>query len=116
MGGASMSSFDPNQNDVNRAQQIIKREQSNALNWATHVLCVFLVSLAFIVNLFRGSSKNPSIINLQRCSPIDWSIFGGFILVAIVVCYMNVQRVQEEDRVKRAVKMGISKSDLVYND
>jgi uncharacterized membrane protein YfcA len=101
--------------DLYTAQQIVKREGSNWLNWMTHLICTLLVTSAFAVNLIRGSAKNPSIVNLQKCGVVDWSIFWGFIVMACFLSYLSVQRVKEEDRIKRAVKVGVCKSDLVFD-
>jgi uncharacterized membrane protein YfcA len=37
--------------------------------------------------LLRGTSKNPSIINIQTCGVLDWTIFTGFIVTMIIVAY-----------------------------
>lgn len=98
--------------EIEAANLIVAREASNVKNWKTHAICIGLLSLLFVVNLFRGSSKNPSIINIQKCGVLDWSIFMGFIVVNIVVFYTQVIRVQSEERLKNVTKIGLCKSDI----
>lgn len=55
---------------------------------------IFLVALALVVNLLRGSPKNASIINIQKCGGLDWSILLGFILLALTVSFLAIGRMR----------------------
>jgi len=52
-----------------------------------------MLAFLFVVNLVRGSAKNPSIVNLNKCGGIDWAIFFGAFVVYIGICYINVLKV-----------------------
>ena len=87
----------PSATEIAAAEKIVERERSNLLNWRVHLLCTILLALAFVVNMMRGSSKNPSIINIAKCGTLDWGLFTGFILINIAVFYTQVVRVQNEE-------------------
>jgi hypothetical protein len=70
---------------ISAATKIVDREASNLKNWRTHLLCAGSLALLFVVNLLRGSSKNPSIINLQKCSALDWTIASAFIVFNVTL-------------------------------
>lgn len=56
-------------------------------------MCVALLFMLFVVNLLRGSSKNPSIINMAKCGVFDWTVCTTFIVVNSIVYYLQVKRV-----------------------
>lgn len=70
--------------------------------------------MLFVVNLMRGSSKNPSLINIKKCGLIDCLIFTSFIAFNITVTYLQVTRVQREQNIMIHTHIGISNSDILY--
>ena len=65
------------------------------------------------VNLIRGSPKNESIIGLDTCSTISWSLLTGLTVICILVTWYNVKQVQYEQRLKAKFNCGLSKSCLL---
>lgn len=96
-----------------KAEQVVAVEASNGKNWKTHLVCFCLLLLSFVVQLLRGSSKAPSIINIQQCGVIDWTIFGAFIAILLCVFYMQVLRVQGNEEVKKITGIG-KQSDFEF--
>lgn len=84
-------------------------------NWKTHVMSGSLLALLLLTNLMRGSSKNPSIINIQKCGGLDWFLFSSFIMMCVAVCYLQVRRVQNNERLKEITNIGTHKSDIKYH-
>jgi len=77
-------------------------------------MCVALVSLAFLVSLFRGSKRNPSIVNMQKCSSADMGILTMYLFVCFIVCFLQLNRCQLEEKLKQITKLGTCKSDISY--
>lgn len=42
----------------------MERSKHDFLHWRIHLLCFSILLLAFLVNLLRGSKKNPSIVGM----------------------------------------------------
>jgi cytochrome c biogenesis factor len=78
------------------------------------LLCAALVSLAFVVSLFRGSKRNPSIVNMQKCSSADVGILMSFLFTCFLVAFMQTNRCQLEQQLKQITKTGTCKSDISY--
>jgi len=76
--------------ELEQLDGILKKESSDFRQWPAHFMNIFLVGLALVTNLLRGSPKNPSILNISKCGAIDWSILGGFVLFASGVTYFTV--------------------------
>jgi hypothetical protein len=53
-----------------------------------------------LVNLFRGSKRNPSIFGVERCSIADWTALGFFLIVCIIVSYLSILLVRREQKIK----------------
>ena len=77
-------------------------------------MCAALVSLAFVVSLFRGSKRNPSIVNMQKCSSADVGLLIVFLSTCALVAYMQLNRCQLEEQLKKITKLGTCKSDISY--
>ena len=90
------------------------RDESNILPWRVHLLCAVILSLAFFVNLIRGSKKNPSIVNMRKCSAADWIIFSSFLVITALVSLTQIRRLQREEEIKKRTKVGLCKSDISY--
>jgi hypothetical protein len=63
-------------------EKLLWRENKDYRQWGIHLLSAFMVSSAFTVNLLRGSKKNKSIVGLEKCSAIDWTIFVVFLVMS----------------------------------
>jgi uncharacterized membrane protein YfcA len=74
-----------------------------------------MLGFLFTVNLVRGSSKNPSIVNINKCGALDWSIFFGAIITYVAICYINVLRVQYTESIKKLTNIGTHKTDISYS-
>jgi uncharacterized membrane protein YfcA len=105
----------PSQEVIEAAEKIVKTEKSNLLNWKCHVLCTVELAVLFLVNLMRGSKKNPSIINIQKCGGLDWFIFITAILFYVMLFQINVVAVQKAEQIKKIAKIGTHPSDIPYH-
>lgn len=99
---------------IEAANAIVARESSNTANWRCHVMCSCLLACVFVVNLMRGSKKNPSIINIQKCGSLDWTLFLGSVIFYVLVFYMNVLRIQQSEHIKKVTKIGYFSTDFEY--
>lgn len=67
----------------------IKAERSH-FQWAKQGLCILLLTLLILLNLFMGSSSNPSIIGIKKCGSAYWLIQGVFVIFCIIAAYIAV--------------------------
>lgn len=99
---------------IEAANAVVARESSNLANWKCHIMCFCLLACVFVVNMMRGSKKNPSIINIQKCGTLDWTLFLGSIIFYVLVFYMNVLKIQASEQIKKITKIGYFESDFEY--
>lgn len=78
------------------------------------MMCACMLALLFMVNLMRGSKKNPSIINIQKCGTLDWALLFGAIIFYVGVFYTNVLRVQRQEHIKKVAKVGVHEGDISF--
>lgn len=78
-------------------------------------MCACELAVLFLVNLMRGSSKNPSIISIEKCSRLDWFIFVTAILFYVILFQLNVVAVQKTEQIKKLAKIGTHPSDIPYH-
>jgi len=105
----------PSQELIEAAQKIVKKEKSNLLNYKCHIMCTVELAVLFLVNLMRGSKKNPSIINIQKCGRLDWFIFFSAILFYVILFQLNVIAVQKTEEIKKRAKIGSFPNDIPYH-
>ena len=48
------------------------------------LFAVILMIIVFVINLFRGSGKKPSVINNERCSGLDYVLLSMLIIEGII--------------------------------
>ena len=77
------------------------------------MFAIVIITVSLVVNFLRGSRKNPSIIGLEKCGTLDWSIFFAFIAIALLMTYIAVKINMREQALKE--KAGcICASDIKY--
>ena len=54
-----------------------------------------------LVNLIRGSPKNDSIVDLDKCGAPSWLLLAGFIILCLLVIWYNVKVVRKELSLKK---------------
>jgi uncharacterized membrane protein YfcA len=79
------------------------------MQWRKHLLALIAVSLSLAVNLARGSTKEPSLFGVKRCSDYDWAIFAGYIGISFILTYIASLIVRREQALK--LRSGIFQLD-----
>merc|ERR1712060_399387 len=74
-----------NADEIAELEAIQRRERSCSSQWAIQlqILCLTLCSMT--VNLIRGSPKTDSIIGIDKCGGLSWSLLIGFTLFLVLV-------------------------------
>ena len=76
--------------EVEELEQILDDEKSHLRMWRKHVLAILIITVSLVVNFLRGSRKTPSIIDIEKCGALDWSIFLFFFVFALLMSYVGV--------------------------
>jgi hypothetical protein len=79
------------------------------------VLALVAVSLSLAVNLARGSTKEPSLLGIKRCSENDCALFSGYIGLSGVLTYIAARIVYAEQALKFRTGRLQSDSDVRIN-
>lgn len=82
-------------------RMIQKREATCCSQWSIQLQTIMLTTLSMVVNLLRGSPKNESIVGMDTCGASSWSILIAFIILCLVVTWVNVRSVRREVAVKK---------------
>lgn len=61
-----------------------------------------------ILNLWRGSKRNPSLFGIKRCSGGDWAAVGIFVVVCAILSWVAVRRMQYEQLLKKTFGEGLA--------
>lgn len=77
-------------------------------------MCFCLLSFLFVISLFRGSSKNPSIINITKCGGLDWTLFFGAVVLYLMIFILNVTQVRHTEEVKQITQIGVHPKDITF--
>jgi uncharacterized membrane protein YfcA len=93
----------------------LEAEKSHSAQWKKHMLAIFVISVSLLVNMVRGSKRTPSIIDIEKCGELDWSIFGGYIVISIALSFVGVAINKREQNLKQKVGRGMVQSDLQYD-
>ena len=89
-------------------------EGSELKMWRVHVLNIFLVGFALLVNLLRGSPKTPSIIGVKRCGGIDFTLLFGFIAVNLIITNWMVVNEKRKQELKEKHNKGVVSGTIKY--
>lgn len=60
----------------------------------------------------RGSKKFPSIVGIQKCGIMDWTILALFLIMCATLCVLSVKRVVKEQKLKVKYGLGLASSDI----
>ena len=71
------------------------------------MLAIFVISVSLLVNMVRGSKRTPSIIDIEKCGELDWSIFGSYIVISIALSFVGVAINKREQNLKQKVGRGM---------
>jgi uncharacterized membrane protein YfcA len=76
---------------------------------------ISLVGLALAVNLLRGTPKLPSLINIDKCGTLDWSILLGFMAFAISCTVLATTKVKKNQALKRKLDGELLKGTVNFS-
>ena len=86
--------LDPNDKvtseEIEQLDNLLEDEKSHARQWRKHMLAIFVISVSLLVNMLRGSKRTPSIIEIEKCGQLDWTIFISYILISIMLSLIGV--------------------------
>lgn len=83
-------------------QAVIEGESKN---WQPKKMSIILAlpAVLFIVQLLRGSGKEPSIIGATRCTAIDWVLYAALITFALLMTLLSVCLQRKEYEYKKSI-------------
>ena len=67
------------------------------------IIIIVLPSVLFLVQLLRGSGKEPSIIGVTRCTAADWILYTSLILFSILMTIFSVWLQRNEYEYKKSI-------------
>ena len=88
------------QREIDELEELLEDEKSHARQWKKHLLAIFIISISLLVNLIRGSKRSPSIIGIERCGELDWSIFAIYVLGSLCLSFAGVYINKKEQDLK----------------
>lgn len=70
-------------------RELIRKESTN---WqpAKQALMLGMMAIFFVIQLLRGSGREPSLIGATRCSGWDWTLFCVLLLSSLVMTIVSV--------------------------
>ena len=74
--------------EIHQLTVMLDAEDSHLKQWRKHLLAFIAVAINLVVNLMRG---NHSPLDIERCGLVDWSIFGLFVFLMIVMSFIGLR-------------------------
>lgn len=71
-----------------------------------------MLVILFLVSLFRGDGKHPSVIGVKRCTPADNAILAMLIVLAFFEFVIGVWWIQGEQKIKKQIGFTLEKGDV----
>ena len=92
-------------------QDVIEGESKN---WQPKKMAIILglPAVLFIVQLLRGSGKEPSIIGATRCAAIDWALYAALITFALLMTLVSVCLQRKEYEYKKSINYDFVPGDF----
>lgn len=81
--------------EIHLVERMLEREKTHA-QWDKHLLCLIVLVSQCLINLFRGSKANPSIVGIEHCGPVDWVLFALYLAICCVMSVVSIKRVMAE--------------------
>jgi len=79
------------------------------------LFAAILMIIVFVINLFRGSGKRPSIIGNQRCSSLDFILLGLLTLEGIIGTVIAAKWVNKGYLHKQSIGYTFIESEMQMN-
>lgn len=111
-GSPLLAELSPKSNSLQRQALLVHAQETTHLQWKKQLLNFFVFFCLTLVNLFRGSKKAPSIINMKRCSPADWCSLFAFCLICICVIAYALKIFKREQWLKENHGRGLCSTDI----
>lgn len=75
-------------------------------------LNISMLLILFLVSLFRGDGKNPSVIGVKKCTSPDSGILATLIIAAVIEFAIGVWWISQELKTKKRVGFKLEKGDV----
>ena len=70
---------------------ILISENSHLKQWPRHLFSIALTLLSLIVTFLRGSKKFDSIVGIEKCGVVDWTLVVSLLVVMFIFSYIGVR-------------------------
>ena len=71
-----------------------------------------MLVILFLVSLFRGDGRNPSVIGVRKCTPADNGILASLIIAAVIEFVIGVWWIGQELKTKSRLGFKLEKGDI----
>lgn len=72
------------------------------------------IILSLAVNFLRGSKKSPSVLGVESCGAVDWTIFAAFVILALCISFTGVWVNKKEQALKEKMGHPIVEGELRF--
>jgi hypothetical protein len=73
-------------------EAMLKKEKTHA-QWDKHAICFVVLGSQIIINVFRGSKANPSVIGVEHCGVVDWLLFSLYLIICVLASIYSIRRI-----------------------
>jgi uncharacterized membrane protein YfcA len=76
------------------------------------LFAVVIMLLVFMLNLFRGGGKRPSVIGNEKCSALDWLLLAALISVGVIGTIFAAKWVSNDFHFKESLQYNFVKGEM----
>ena len=92
--------------ELNDLKALVEAEKTHYLQWKKQLIVFTMIACVIVMNLFLGSSSNPSIVGIKECSVWYFLVEASFVLICICVTYIAIAINRQEQQLK--IKHGVN--------
>jgi len=88
---------DPNQDGMQHQRWILRKKEATIIPPLKFALVWIAFTGTVIVQLFQGAKGFESVIGIEKCEPMDWTVFGIYLVFIFTVAMIGTALVRKEE-------------------
>lgn len=91
---------DPNQDGKQVQRWILRKKEATVIPPCKFALVWIAFAGTVLVQLFQGAKGMDSVIGIEKCHPMDWTVFGIYLVFIFTVAMIGTMVVRKEEKEK----------------
>lgn len=94
---------DPNQDGLQVQRWLLRKKDATIIPPWKFALVWIAFTGTVLVQLFQGAKGFESVIGIEKCEPMDWTVFGLYLVFIFAVAMIGTALVRKEEAAKEKI-------------